>query len=327
MDESFLNLVAAAAQMSPFTHVELAIGNEHGSSGQMSNVCRVFNDDTGSAAYRVAGRECHARSRVDSLCLRALRVELASRTGRNPQVRAAARPNDTRRSQAARGVFVRSTRTSRSGAQSGTNCGCLHTHANSWGSHSLPSAWREALSTQGQRTARATSAPVCVRRLAQSTAFPRCGTSLTWRCAALRCAELVADVLKKGGLMCASPTRAVARGRCAARPCRAHGHAAAQASQQQPRSRNSRDATPDVQGQGRMRGKSVRASAFCRLCERAGGGGAASLQSHHARQYTAAQVARDEQPLGATRKRRQAQRGSTSRSAAMCTRLGQGQEV
>lgn len=58
--EPFLNIVAAAFQMSTFTHVEIAIGNEAGSMGQMSNVCRIFNDDVG--------------------------VELTSRTGRNPQV-------------------------------------------------------------------------------------------------------------------------------------------------------------------------------------------------------------------------------------------------
>ena len=68
--EPFLNLVAAAFQMSTFTHVELAIGtrniqydtqytneflllvtgNEAGAMGQMSNVCRIFNDDVGVSA-------------------------------------------------------------------------------------------------------------------------------------------------------------------------------------------------------------------------------------------------------------------------------------
>lgn len=48
--EPFLNLVAAAFQMSSFTHVEIAIGNEAGSMGQMSNVCRVFNDSVGVRA-------------------------------------------------------------------------------------------------------------------------------------------------------------------------------------------------------------------------------------------------------------------------------------
>lgn len=43
LKEPFLNLVAAAFQMSYFTHVELAIGSEHGSMGQMCNVARIFN--------------------------------------------------------------------------------------------------------------------------------------------------------------------------------------------------------------------------------------------------------------------------------------------
>lgn len=51
--------MAAAAQMSTFTHVEVAIGTDSGQNGEMVNVCRVFNDDVG--------------------------VEMAARTGRNPQ--------------------------------------------------------------------------------------------------------------------------------------------------------------------------------------------------------------------------------------------------
>ena len=43
--EPFLNIIAAAAQMSSFTHVELAIGNSSTSSGAMTNVARVFNDN------------------------------------------------------------------------------------------------------------------------------------------------------------------------------------------------------------------------------------------------------------------------------------------
>lgn len=45
--EPILNLVAAAFQMSSFTHVEIAIGESAGSFGQMCNVCRIFNDDVG----------------------------------------------------------------------------------------------------------------------------------------------------------------------------------------------------------------------------------------------------------------------------------------
>jgi len=56
--EPFLNLVAAAAQLSSFTHVELAIGEGSGSHGEMVNVLRVFNDAVG--------------------------VELTNRTGKNP---------------------------------------------------------------------------------------------------------------------------------------------------------------------------------------------------------------------------------------------------
>lgn len=42
--EPFLNVVAAAAQMSTLTHVEIALGEEVGTNGMMTNVCRVFND-------------------------------------------------------------------------------------------------------------------------------------------------------------------------------------------------------------------------------------------------------------------------------------------
>lgn len=56
--EPLLNLVAAAAQGSAFTHVELALGEAAGEGGRMKNVLRVFNDAIG--------------------------VELAERTGINP---------------------------------------------------------------------------------------------------------------------------------------------------------------------------------------------------------------------------------------------------
>ncbi len=56
--EPALNVIAAAVQMSKFTHVEIAIGEEPGDRGQMTNVCRIFNDAAG--------------------------VELVQRTGRNP---------------------------------------------------------------------------------------------------------------------------------------------------------------------------------------------------------------------------------------------------
>lgn len=92
--EPFLNVVAAAAQMSAFTHVELAIGNAAGHMGQMSNVCRVFNDDVGVRRQPTARSlprrvfpSAHSPVRIPQ-CVFPTRsqVELASRTGRNPQV-------------------------------------------------------------------------------------------------------------------------------------------------------------------------------------------------------------------------------------------------
>lgn len=56
--EPLLNLIAAAAQGSTFTHVEIAIGEHSGPRGEMANVLRIFNDTAG--------------------------VELAKRTGKNP---------------------------------------------------------------------------------------------------------------------------------------------------------------------------------------------------------------------------------------------------
>ena len=55
--EPTLNLVAAIAQMSKFTHVELAIGDAHAADGSMKNVARVFNDATGCV------RVCDASNR------------------------------------------------------------------------------------------------------------------------------------------------------------------------------------------------------------------------------------------------------------------------
>ena len=50
--EPALNLIAAAAQMSSYTHVEVAIGECAGAGGQMANVARVFNDAVGVARAR-----------------------------------------------------------------------------------------------------------------------------------------------------------------------------------------------------------------------------------------------------------------------------------
>ena len=45
--EPILNVIAAAAQMSQLTHVEIAIGESHEADGSMKNVARVFNDNVG----------------------------------------------------------------------------------------------------------------------------------------------------------------------------------------------------------------------------------------------------------------------------------------
>ena len=57
--EPFLNVVAAAAQMSALTHVEISIGEEPGANGMMSNVCRVFNDQVGVELVERTGRSPH----------------------------------------------------------------------------------------------------------------------------------------------------------------------------------------------------------------------------------------------------------------------------
>ena len=41
--EPFLNILAASAQFSSWTHVEMAIGSDSTSTGAMTNVVRVFN--------------------------------------------------------------------------------------------------------------------------------------------------------------------------------------------------------------------------------------------------------------------------------------------
>lgn len=68
--EPALNLLAAAAQFSTYTHVELSIGEAPGTGGQMANVVRIYNDNQG--------------------------VELCERTGRNPQVSLGVHPTRNR---------------------------------------------------------------------------------------------------------------------------------------------------------------------------------------------------------------------------------------
>lgn len=54
--EPFLNVVAAVAQSSRLTHVEIAIGEDAGTNGMMTNVCRIFNDKVGAELVERTGR-------------------------------------------------------------------------------------------------------------------------------------------------------------------------------------------------------------------------------------------------------------------------------
>lgn len=83
--EPLLNIVAAAAQFSSLTHVEIAIGEEAGSNGTMSNVCRVFNDNIG--VVRLTNiPTCALPKSVSQPCVSFFFLqELVERTGRNPQ--------------------------------------------------------------------------------------------------------------------------------------------------------------------------------------------------------------------------------------------------
>ena len=56
--EPFLNILAASAQFSKFTHVELAIGADSTASGAMTNVCRVFNDEAGVVSVAMIQHHC-----------------------------------------------------------------------------------------------------------------------------------------------------------------------------------------------------------------------------------------------------------------------------
>ena len=94
--EPALNLIAAAAQRSAYTHVEIAIGEDPGHGGQMANVARVFNGAPAAAAARAGTAPAAPRStpspptpattlrRRRSWRADAVGVELTERTGRNP---------------------------------------------------------------------------------------------------------------------------------------------------------------------------------------------------------------------------------------------------
>lgn len=134
--EPALNLIAAVAQLSSYTHVELAIGEAPGSGGQMANVARIFNDACG--------------------------VELTERTGRNP-------------------------------AYTYLSLGC-----------SKASEQRMLSFARAQ-----VGKPFSNMGMARSLLFPRATDNRTYYCA-----ELVAAILKQGGLMYAASQS----------PCHSHAH-------------------------------------------------------------------------------------------------------
>ena len=121
--EPALNLVAAVCQWSPYTHVELAIGEAPGEHGMMANVARVFNDSVG--------------------------VELIQRTGKNP-------------------------------AYTYFSLGCSH------------SAEQAMLQFAAQQVGK----PFSNLGMARSLVLPRISDGSSYFCA-----ELVAAILQKGGLM------------------------------------------------------------------------------------------------------------------------------
>ena len=61
--EPLLNVLAAAAQMSHLTHVEIAIGESQERDGSMKNVARVFNDDVGVVKKKLRLKQTTLRNR------------------------------------------------------------------------------------------------------------------------------------------------------------------------------------------------------------------------------------------------------------------------
>ena len=67
--EPALNLLAAAAQRSAYTHVELAIGEDALDDGSMTNVVRIFNDNIGVVSCAVSNTRVIRLFVCFALCL------------------------------------------------------------------------------------------------------------------------------------------------------------------------------------------------------------------------------------------------------------------
>jgi len=166
--EPALNLLAAAAQFSSYTHVEIAIGEGEGLNGMMSNVARIFNDPQGVVSYftrttlpfaQARGvRTYPARSCVSS-------QELCQRTGKNPQVCNATHlphllviPTRASTDRLAMLPCSRSTRICRSAAPRAPSSACCSLHGPRWASPSATWAWRARSSGRGPRPCRRSTA-------------------------------------------------------------------------------------------------------------------------------------------------------------------------
>lgn len=58
-NEPLINIGAAGAQGSRLVHTEIALGEDSGRNGEMTNVLRIYNDDVGCA--RACAHPPHAR--------------------------------------------------------------------------------------------------------------------------------------------------------------------------------------------------------------------------------------------------------------------------
>ena len=128
--EPALNLLAAAAQFSSFTHVEIAIGECAGHQGMMSNVARIFNDERG--------------------------VELTQRTGRNPGALFPHIHNDTvpKLTWCAQHIP-----TCRLDAHALPSIACSRTHATKWASRFPTLGWHAPSYSLDKPMAARSSAP------------------------------------------------------------------------------------------------------------------------------------------------------------------------
>ena len=166
--EPTLNLIAALAQQSPFTHAEIAIGENAGGSGQMTNVLRIFN----------------------GVCLRSLPTDIqpphnASRASHHLQTPLAwSSPKGPDE--------ILCTYTCRSAARKQPNSACWHGQISKSASHSATLEWPARLSCL------ATPTKPRGKQICRPFSLP---LQIIFSFLRRFCAELVAACLRVGGLM------------------------------------------------------------------------------------------------------------------------------